>query len=257
MKLRARIVFCLVAASLLCARPVAARAAENALCTPAHAQGIWDSVAARLSTLLGVKAPAPPAFDFSVHNGETPLWVGRYDDAAKTVRVQCSRDNPKAFDATLRHEATHHFLHSVYGHVQPCLDEGLAAYMEAGPLSEGSALAHVNPPRLREFDDMLRWNLVPSAQVLLSGKGVALKPSQFYAACWGFTFYLLHDDANAHMQARRRNALLSMLQNKGENAKTALHALEGSDAAAFALRWHQALWKLRDTAAKGAIGGAE
>lgn len=218
-------------------------------------QAKWRDVAARLQALFEAAPPPEPVLIEELANGnEEGGVIGFYRDQGAEMHVTCSIDDPGRLAATVRHEYTHHYLHRDFGFVPLWLDEGLATYMEAGSLDEGTLADHVNVSRLREYVQLLKWGKVPGIQTLVSGKPTGLSRSQYYAVSWGLVFSLMHDP-DPSVQKRHRALVKSMLETIRDHGRDGarmadgmlLQSLSGEDGdlAEWELRWHRRLWDLQ------------
>lgn len=239
------------------------RSAGAEPCTDARALELWAATASRLGDLLGGPVPPPPrivihgeARDLPHPPGREPglAVIGTYDRASREMHVSCADGTAPVFEATVRHESTHDFLHTGIGRIPRWLDEGLAAVMEAGSLKEGAPADHVNEPRLREYVDMLKFGLVPRVAEVMGGKPLALKPSQEYATYWALVFTLLHH-SDPDVQERRRALLRRLMTTAAESGGNPIGAVErgffdyvgrdGVDPHDWEMRWHREIWALR------------
>ena len=234
------------------------RAAAADACTTARALALWQATASRLHDLLGGPIPPPPRIliDEDAQNlpGREPglAVIGGYSSKSQTIRVSCSNGGVLVFDATVRHELAHYFLHTWIAHIPKWLDEGLATTMEAGSLNGGTLADHVNEPRLREYVDMLKFGIVPRLSDVIDEKPLTLTPSQEYATYWALAFALLYN-ADPAIQERRRALVHRLLATAAETEDTAQaveqvfleNTVRAGSNSHWEMRWHREIWTLR------------
>ncbi|HWI29237.1 MAG TPA: DUF1570 domain-containing protein [Stellaceae bacterium] len=236
------------------------RASATDACTAARALALWRATASRLHDLLGGPVPPPPRILIyreaqNLPNREPGLTViGSYNLKSRQIRVSCSNGAVPVFDATVRHESTHYFLHSGIGRIPRWLDEGLATTMEAGSLKQGTPADHVNEARLREYLDMLKFGIVPHLADVMDGHPLALTPSQEYATYWSLVFALMYN-ADPAIQERRRALLCRLLATAALTKGNPGPAVErvfldyidrdGGDPHDWEMRWHREIWAFR------------
>lgn len=248
----------LVAVLVLPGRAFAADA-----CSEARALALWRATASRLHDLLRWPVPPPPRIAIYREPQDLPNRprrepgldvIGSYSLKSRKIRVSCSNGAAPVFDATVRHESTHYFLHVRIRRIPTWLDEGLATTMEAGSLEKGTPADHINEPRLRQFVDMLKFGMVPRLADIIDGSRLALTPSQEYATYWSLVFTLLYN-SNPAVQERRRALLRRLLATAAGTRGNPGRAVEcvfldhivrgGGDPHDWAMRWHQEIWALR------------
>lgn len=226
-------------------------------CNEALALDIWTVTEARLNDLLGVEVKQPPRFLIyptaqDLPGNEDDTVLGHYDSASGLVSVVCTDQDERVFELDVRHESTHYYLEKAYGITPTWLDEGLAAYMEAGSLGEGTLKDHLNPKRLNEFIYLLRKSRVPPVSDILEGKGFSSQ-SQFYAASWALVFALLHH-SDSDAQLKRRALVLHLLQaikagesdpDKINQKLVSLILQDGDSLPKWQAKWHRQMWDYR------------
>lgn len=224
-------------------------------CTEAEGESLLLSANQRLQTLFGATVPAPrlrlyrQAEDLRRLQGTAPdsRGAGLYRESEQEIHAACREGDEPVFEPVLRHEAAHHYTRQVFGRLPPWLEEGVAAYLEAGPLGEGSQTAHIHGERLAEFRALLRRGELPALRDKFSRDGWNEPSSADYALGWALVFALLHH-ADADIQARRRQALGTLLMRAGTDGAGAyrafLSALSSEDGAVPEYRWRREIWQL-------------
>ena len=99
------------------------RASAADACTTARALALWQATASRLHDLLGRPIPPPPRILIYEEAQNLPgrepglAVIGSYSSKSQTIRVACSNGAVLVFDATVRHESAHYFLHTWIGRI--------------------------------------------------------------------------------------------------------------------------------------------
>lgn len=209
----------------------------------------------RLQTLFGATVPPPhlnihaQAHDLRLVHGapHDSQGAGLYRAAAQEIHVACREGEKPVFEPVLRHEATHHYLRQAFGQLPPWLEEGVAAYMEAGPLTEGLPASHVNRERLAEFRALVRQGELPSLRDKFSHEVWREPSSADYALGWALVFSLLHL-VEPPIQQQRRDLLRFLLSKAGSEGDSAyrrfLAAMTGQEGEEGERRWRREIWQL-------------
>ncbi|QQR68221.1 MAG: DUF1570 domain-containing protein [Alphaproteobacteria bacterium] len=219
------------------------------------AQELAQATMTRLHDLVGGTIPPPPYIVLHASAADLPRGgedvVGVYQPPLQTMHLVCGKETTTDdFTTEVRHEATHHYLYAAFGLVPFWLNEGLATYMESGPLTEATAKDHLNPSRLRTFQALIRHGTAPQLSDILKNARSHLALSDTYAACWALIFALMHDD-DAQRQARHRRMLRSLLalaasQPEGINAAFVEEITrDGESLEEWEQSWRRALWAWR------------
>jgi hypothetical protein len=180
--------------------------------------------------------------------------AGYFRPEALEIHVACLENGERVFERVLRHEVAHYYLHETFASPSRWMEEGVASYLEVGPLQDGPMAAHVNPGRLREFRSLLKRGQVSDLEDVFRKPADAFLQSDDYAMAWALTYALLHHP-EPEVQARRRQCLSRMLRAADALAayrillEEAVH--DGGDARGWETNWRREIWRLPLTPAGG------
>ncbi|MDD2719925.1 MAG: DUF1570 domain-containing protein [Gallionella sp.] len=225
-------------------------------CTEAAGMALGNAVNARLQSLFQSVAESPRLRIYSdasdlrqnIQVAQVTRVAGFYQPDDMTIHVACQDGETRVFETVIRHETTHHYLHQVFGTLPRWLDEGIAAYMEAGPLEEGTLTEHIHEARLREFCRLLRHASAPSLQDMFTRDRSSPLSSADYAADWALIFALLHHP-DPDTQTRRRHALNALLRTVNSGNDAAYHAFlttligEENEIKVWEANWRLQIWQ--------------
>jgi hypothetical protein len=213
-----------------------------------------------LHRLFGGAVPPDPQISIvddasQLEGADERMAVARYLPQESRIVVACRDGARDVFAETVRHESTHHFFRSSLASQPFWLSEGLAAYMEAGPLAEESDDSRPDPRRLRQFLRVLHQARVPSLDDLMADTSLAISLSDRYAVNWALVYALLHHP-DPLLQVRRRALLRRLLdpaadqqpaqERRAEIGRLLLAGVaeEAGSAEAWHHAWLKQIWRL-------------